>query len=79
MESVEAPLTQEDHMSDPIGSQFRYKLVLGKFRVSERTAGAMKVELGGSTTMTVTIPEHADVRAGDLITLYTEVLRAQSS
>jgi len=66
-------------MSDPIGSQFRYKLVLGKFRVSERSAGAMKVELGGSTTMTVTIPEHADVRSGDLITLYTEVLRAQSS
>lgn len=66
-------------MSDPIGTQFRYKLVLGKFRVSERSAGAMKVELGGSTTMTVTIPEHADVRAGDLITLYTEVLRAQSS
>jgi len=29
--------------------------------------------------MTVTIPEHADVRSGDLITLYTEVLRAQSS
>ena len=34
----------------------------------------MKIALGGSTTMTCTLPEHADVREGDILTFYTEVL-----
>ena len=55
----------------------RLVLVLGKFRVSDRSANSMKIELGGSTTMTVTLPDGADVKAGDLLTLYTEVLYAQ--
>ena len=57
----------------------RLVLVLGKFRVLERENNLMKLALGGSTTMTVTLPEYADVRAGDLLTLYTEVLYAKPS
>lgn len=52
----------------------RLVLVLGKFRVTDRTESAMKLALGGSTTMTCTLPDGADVKAGDLLTLYTEVL-----
>jgi hypothetical protein len=37
----------------------------------------MKVALGGSTTMTVLLPEVADVKAGDILTFYTEVLYAK--
>ena len=57
----------------------RLILQLGKFRVIERENLQMKLALGGSTTMTVTLPEYADVRAGDLLTLYTEVLYAKPS
>lgn len=60
-----------------IDNQFRLRLVLGKFRVLERSELLMKVALGGSTTMTVSLPPHADVRAGDLITLFTEVYYAK--
>ena len=67
----------ETEMTAALRKPFRMVLVLGKFRVSERTEAAMKVELGGSTTMTVTLPPQADVKAGDLLTLYTEVLYAQ--
>ena len=67
----------DPEMTAALRKPFRMVLVLGKFRVSERTEAAMKVELGGSTTMTVTLPPHADVKAGDLLTLYTEVLYAQ--
>ena len=68
------PDPSDPEMSAALRKPFRMVLVLGKFRVSERTEAAMKVELGGSTTMTVTLPPHADVKAGDLLTLYTEVL-----
>lgn len=60
MESAQAPL--------------RVKLILGKFRVLERTELSMKVALGGSTTMTVELQPFMDVKSGDMITLYTEVL-----
>lgn len=65
-------------MEPPQGAvkQGRFVLVLGKFRVIERHDQVMKLALGGSTTMTVTLPEHADVRSGDILTLYTEVLYA---
>ena len=55
----------------------RLVLVLGKFRVTNRQNNLMKIALGGSTTMTVTLPEWADVKAGDILTLYTEVLYAK--
>jgi hypothetical protein len=51
----------------------RLVLQLGKYRVTERSEGQMKLALGGSTTMTVTLPPYADVNAGDILTLYTEV------
>lgn len=48
-------------------------LVLGKFRVSERREGSMKIQLGPAS-MTVMLPSGMyDVREGDIITLYTEV------
>ena len=71
------PDPSDAEMSAALHKPFRMVLVLGKFRVSERTSAMMKLELGGSTTMTVTLPPHADVKAGDLLTLYTEVLYAQ--
>lgn len=62
----------ETALSKPL----RLVLVLGKFRVSHRQNNQMKIELGGSTTMTCNLPEGADVKAGDLLTFYTEVLYA---
>lgn len=55
-------------------NSLRLRLVLGKYPVMERGNNVMKVALGGSTTMTITLPDGADVRVGDLLTLYTEVL-----
>ena len=58
--------------------QYRIVLVLGKFRVVERGNLEMKIALGGSTTMTVhNLPPNADVKAGDILTFYTEVLYAE--
>lgn len=61
-----------------IDKPLRLVLVLGKFRVIERTDTSMKIALGGSTTMTVTLPPQADVKDGDILTFYTEVLYAHS-
>jgi hypothetical protein len=69
MEPIEAALKQD-------GKQLRLVLVLGKFRVTERHDSIMKLALGGSTTMEVLLPEHVDVKSGDILTLYTEVLYA---
>jgi hypothetical protein len=51
-------------------------LPLGKARVVDRGPGYFKLALGGSTTMTVQLHnmEMYDIRDGDLLTLYTEVL-----
>lgn len=59
--------------------ELRVVLVLGKFRVIERHDDVMKLALGGSTTMTVTLPPNVDVRSGDILTFYTEVLYANPS
>jgi hypothetical protein len=67
MEPIEAALRKP----------LRLVLVLGKFRVLERENLQMKVALGGSTTMTISLPPQADVKAGDLLTFYTEVLYAK--
>jgi hypothetical protein len=64
---------------EPTSSPIRLVLVLGKFRVTHRSENLMRIALGGSTTMTVTLPDQADVREGDLLTLYTEVLYANPS
>lgn len=63
---------------EPVSSQMRMILVLGKVRIVERQHTRMKLALGGSTTMEIfsDVLEHADVKAGDVLTLYTEVLYA---
>jgi hypothetical protein len=63
---------------DSLRKAYRLILKLGKFRVLERSEFTMKIALGGSTTMTVSDPilTQADVKAGDILTLYTEVLYA---
>jgi hypothetical protein len=58
--------------------QMRSRLVLGKFHVVERGTDYIKIFLGGSTTMTIRL-EHMhlyDIKDGDLLTYYCEVLLA---
>ncbi len=57
-------------------NQSRLVLVLGKFPVVKRQGNKFTLKLGGTTEMTVIAPPMADVRDGDLLTLYTEVLIA---
>jgi hypothetical protein len=54
-------------------------LPLGKYRVVEKGTTHIKVAMGGSTTMTINLPNmHLyDIREGDLLTYYTEVLFAK--
>ena len=56
----------------------RYRLILGKFRVKAISQGLTglkaTLDLGSSVTMVVDCPIRADVKLGDLLTLYTEVL-----
>ena len=61
---------------DALRKDFRLILNLGKYRVIERQDQMIKIALGGSTTMTCTIPPQADVAVGDILTFYTEVLYA---
>jgi len=60
----------------------RYKLALGKFRVSRiekaPTGFRMSIHLPGLGQVICHIPFLADVREGDLLTLYTEILGAPS-
>ncbi len=55
-------------------SDLRFRLVLGKFRVVRTDDLRFTLKLGGTTEMTVIRPWNADIREGDLLTLYTEVL-----
>ena len=55
-------------------SELRFKLVLGKFPVVKIERGFMTLKLAGTTEAKIALPDHADVRDGDLLTLYTEVL-----
>ena len=68
---------EAESMTDP--KPLRIVLNLGKYRVLERSELQMKLALGGSTTMTVDLTPFMDVKAGDLLTLYTEVLYAKPS
>lgn len=59
-----------------MSQQLRATLVLGKYRVIERQADGFRLSLGGTTEMNVKFADaqlNYDVRAGDLLTLYTEV------
>lgn len=71
---------------EPIEAALRYKLILGKFRVGRvvelGAALEFSIELPGLGQLIVTGPK-ADIKEGDLLTLYTEVfanaLSSQSS
>ena len=62
---------------EPAKSALRYKIILGKFRIEKvNELGAsleFSIRLPGLGCLIVTGPK-ADVKEGDLITLYTEVL-----
>jgi len=56
-------------------NEFRAILSLGKGRVVDRGPNFFKLAIGGSTTITISINmDLYDIRDGDLLTLYTEVL-----
>ena len=68
-------------MSDlPTYTGPRFKLELGKFpvlRVIEKAFGTKQFSLRvDNTTIIITAPNSADVREGDLLSLYTEVALA---
>lgn len=58
-------------------SSFRFRLILGKYQVRAVTKGLSgvraEIALPGSVSMNIDIPLRADVKVGDLLTLYTEV------
>lgn len=58
-------------------SLLRAILPLGKARIISRSATSFKMAIGGSTTITVDCNMALyDIRDGDLLPLYTEVLIA---
>jgi hypothetical protein len=59
--------------------QMRAILPLLKGRVVDRGDFGFKIAIGGSTTITVGLnnPHLYDIKDGDLLTLYTEVLLAK--
>jgi hypothetical protein len=61
--------------------KLRLVLPLGKFPVVERRNNWMRIKLPGTYAgepffILCTLPDNADVRVGDILTLYTEVLYA---
>lgn len=59
-------------------SQMRFKLVLGKYpvvRIEQSSTGLrFALALQEGIKFVVEVPANVDVREGDLLTLYTEVL-----
>jgi len=51
-------------------------LPVGKYTIVDWDGQNMKIAMGGSTTMTVSLTngEMYDIRVGDVLTFYTEVL-----
>lgn len=60
-------------------SDLRLQCILGKFPVVKVTDSYFVLKLGGTTEMTVTRPPRSDIRDGDFLTLYTEVLLAKAN
>ena len=60
---------------EPTKGTLRAILPLGKYRVTDITGNDVKIWLGGTTTLTITLTnvEQFDLREGDLLTFYTEV------
>lgn len=59
-------------------NSLRAILPLGKARVIDRSATSFKMAIGGSTTITVDVGNMSlyDIKDGDLLSLYTEVIIA---
>jgi flavin reductase (DIM6/NTAB) family NADH-FMN oxidoreductase RutF len=59
-------------------SDTRYRLILGKFQVTGIEKGLTgfraKISFGSGVTLWIDCPIAADVRVGDMLTFYTEVL-----
>jgi hypothetical protein len=62
-------------MGNMSGKQLRAVLPLLKARVTDRGPDYFRLAIGGSTTITINCQMSMyDIRDGDLLTLYTEVL-----
>lgn len=61
---------------EPTKNQVRAVLPIGKYRVTKIDGNNISIFLGGTTTMTVTLVniDMYDIRVGDLLSFYTEVL-----
>jgi hypothetical protein len=63
---------------EPTEAPLRFILPLGKFPVIERRNNFMIIRLSGPHgepySLLCALPDRADVRVGDILTLYTEVL-----
>lgn len=59
---------------EPTKNTLRAILPLGKYRVISIDGDDVKIHMGGTTTMVVTLAnkEMVDIRVGDLLTFYTE-------
>ncbi len=66
-------------MSGVETKRFRAVLPLLKGRIIDRGDYGFKLAIGGSTTITVSLPNPGmyDIQDGDQLTLYTEVLFAE--
>ncbi len=61
-----------------MSKQLRLQCILGKFPVVRVADSHFVLKLGGTTEMRITRPPRSDIRDGDLLTLYTEVMLAQT-
>lgn len=63
---------------EPAEAPLRHRLILGKFQVTAVEKGLtglrFTINLGNAVTAKVDSPITSDVRVGDWLTLYTEVL-----
>jgi hypothetical protein len=59
-------------------TDLRIRLILGKYPVLSISPGhfgfKMILDMGNNVRITADVPVQADVKVGDLLTLYTEVL-----
>lgn len=59
---------------EPTHTPLRYILILGKHPVTEVSPGFATIEIGNKVYIRFDIPPNTDIKRGDLLTLYTEVL-----
>ena len=66
---------------EPAQASMRLRLILGKYRVVSTspslTGFRATIDFGSGVTVTIDSPIGADIKPGDLLTFYTEVLYAE--